>query len=88
MINFVIGLPFIDIPSAVSVIGGVAGVGFAIWRGKQMKSLVRNILEFVQKYRAAKADGEISATEMDILIDELQEITQDAISVYIFWKKS
>ena len=81
------GLPFIEVPSIVSSIAGVAGVGFALWRGKQMKNLIKQVMELVQVYRKAKADGEITPDEVDKIMNELADVAFASVDVWKFTKK-
>ena len=92
MIFPLLGLPFIELPSIVtnvgSAVGAAAGIGFGLWRGRQMKNLVKQVMELVQVYRAAKADGEVTADETDKIFDELGDVAEAAIDVWKFSKKA
>jgi len=92
MIYPLIGLPFVELPSIVTnlgaALGTAAGIGFGIWRGKQTKNLIKQVLELVQVYRKAKEDGEVTPKETEQIFNELADVAIAAVDVWKFSKKA
>lgn len=85
-----LGTIFHAVTGATDVIGGVVGIGgfvWGLWRGKQLKKLISEIFDFIEKYRAAKADNKFTPEEVGNLVDELEDVAMAAVDVWKFWPK-
>jgi len=86
---FGLGIPFIDIPGEViGGIGGAVGIGFGLWRARQMKNLIKQVMELVQAYNKAKADGKVTPEEAEKVLMELGDVAIAAVDVWKFTKKA
>jgi len=89
MIWWAFGIPFIDIPGDIlGGIGGIVGIGFGLWRARQMKRLIKEVLEAVQAYRKANEDGKITPEEATKIIEELADVASAGVDVWKFTKSA
>jgi len=80
------GLPEI-VSTAIGAVGGgvgLIGAGVALWKKRQLGVVVKEVFDVVRVYREARKDGEITAEEMDKIINELEEAARAGVAV---WKR-